>query len=180
VTPITGMMAASPRHREGLGADRIELHRPEADRRDGAAGEGFVADRLAVLDHRGYGARVEIGEQHDVGAIAGCDQPAVAQAEAARRRPRRGAIDVRRGRAARDGAADQVVEMAFLGDVERIAVVGAEAEERRRDLVDEGRSACTSLETLPSRIRTCMPLRSFSIASSGVVVSWQLRTPQAR
>jgi hypothetical protein len=37
---------------------------------------------------------------------------------------------VGRRRAAGDRAPDQVVEMAFLGDVERVAVVGAEGEER--------------------------------------------------
>ena len=40
---------------------------------------------------------------------------------------RGGAIGVERRRAAADGGTDQVVDVAFLGDVERVAVVGAEA-----------------------------------------------------
>ena len=42
-----------------------------------------------------------------------------------------GAIGGERRRAELDRGADQEIEMALLGDVERIAVVGAEGDERR-------------------------------------------------
>ena len=47
------------------------------------------------------------------------------------RRPGGGTVGVERPHATADGGADHVVEMAFLGDVERIAIVGAERQERR-------------------------------------------------
>ena len=51
----------------------------------------------------------------------------------------RGAIGGERRRAKLDRGADDKVEMAFLRDVERIAVVGAEGDERRIALGDDGR-----------------------------------------
>ena len=72
-------------------------------------------------------AGLEILQQHDVGALARRHQAAIEQAEMAGRRPGGGAIGVERPHAAADGGADQVVDMALLGDVERVAVVGAEA-----------------------------------------------------
>jgi hypothetical protein len=43
-----------------------------------------------------------------------------------------------------------------------------------------GISAARSFETEPSRTSTCMPLRSFSSASSAEVVSWSVRISAAR
>ncbi len=43
-----------------------------------------------------------------------------------------------------------------------------------------GASVLTSFDTLPSRISTCMPFRSFSRASSTPVVSWQFLMPHDR
>src|SRR5260370_1385488 len=56
-------------------------------------------------------------------------QPAIERAEMAGRRAGGGAVGIERPHAAADGGADQVVDMAFLGDVERVAVVGAERQE---------------------------------------------------
>ena len=80
----------------------------------------------------GDGAGLEIVEEDDVGAPAGRDQAAVAETEGGGGAQGGGAIDRERRRAAPDQRADHVVEMALLGDVERIAVVGAKREERRR------------------------------------------------
>ncbi len=84
----------------------------------------------------------EIFQQHDIGALPRRHQPAIEQAEVPRRRPGRGAIGIERPHTAADGGADQVVDMAFLGDIERVAIVGAEGEERRalgRDQLGQGR-----------------------------------------
>ena len=61
------------------------------------------------------------------------------QAENARGRDRGGAVGGDRRRAERDRRADEEVEMALLGDVERIAVVGAEGDEGRMALGDDRR-----------------------------------------
>ena len=123
---------------------------------------------------------LEIVDDDEVGAPAGRDKPAVAQAEDARGGNRRSAIGGERRRAEPDRGADEEIEMAFLGDVERIAVVGAEGDEGRIALGDDGASACRSLHTEPSRISTCMPLMSFSLASGRLVTSWSVRTPALR
>ena len=68
----------------------------------------------------------------------GRDQAAVSQAEDARGRDGRGAIGGERRRAKLDRRADHEIEMALLRDVERIAVVGAEGDERRIALSDDG------------------------------------------
>ena len=61
----------------------------------------------------------------------GRDHAAVGKPERPRRRQRSRAIDRERRAAAGDQRADHVVEMPLLGDVERVAVVGAEREEGR-------------------------------------------------
>ena len=68
---------------------------------------------------------------------------------------------------------DGVVDAASVDEVGRLAIVGAEAEAmlvgRRHE---RARSASRSRATVPSRIITIMPRRSFSSASSAVVDSW--------
>src|SRR5208282_4153617 len=61
------------------------------------------------------------------------------EAENARGGNGRGAIGGERRRAERNRGADDEVEMALLGDVEGIAVVGAEGDEGRKALGDERR-----------------------------------------
>ncbi len=69
--------------------------------------------------------------------------------------------------------------MALLGDVEGVAVVGAEGEERRGALGEEGAQRVQVLRDEPSRISTVMPLRIFSSASCAPVASWSVRMPAA-
>ena len=80
----------------------------------------------------------EVVDDDKIGAPAGRDQSAVPEAEDARGRDRRGAIGGERRRAKLDRGADHEVEMALLRDVERIAIVGAEGDERRVSLGDDG------------------------------------------
>ena len=123
---------------------------------------------------------LEIVDDDEIGAPAGRDETAVPQPEDARGRDPRRAVGRERRRAELDRGADEKIEMAFLGDVERIAVVGAEGDEGRIALGDDGASACRSLQTEPSRTRICIPLASFSFASGRLVTSWSVRMPAAR
>ena len=102
------------------------------DRRDRLARrEQRLVDDPAGGDHRRDGAGLEVVEEDDVGAPAGRDHAAVGKPERPRRRQRSRAIDRERRAAAGDQHADHVVEVTLLGDVERVAVVGAEREEGR-------------------------------------------------
>ena len=137
----TPIIVSSRRHR-GCGNRPApicaHLDAVEADRRDRAArGEERVVDHAAGRDHRLHRAFGEIADQHDIGAAAGRDHAAVAQAEGVCRRPARGAIDVVQRPAEGDQRAHHVVEVALLGDVERVAVVGAQAAHARRMLVED-------------------------------------------
>ena len=69
----------------------------------------------------------------------GATRPRSLQPEDARGRNAGGAIGGERRRAERDRGADDEIEVAFLGDVERIAVVGAEGDVRRIALGDDRR-----------------------------------------
>ena len=161
-----------PARREIIWLRRGAPSRFRARRRQRAArGEQRVVDHAAARQNHRDGAVLEIVDDGEIGAPARRDEPAIAQAEDARGRNRRGAIGGERRRAEPDRGADEEIEMAFLGDVERIAVVGAEGDEGRIALGDDGASACRSLDTEPSRISTCMPLESFSRASGRLVTS---------
>ena len=82
--------------------------------------------------------RLGVVEEHEVRAIAGRDG-ADARERASRTRepvvtrdrPRRGAIRDLDGHALRDRRAHEMIDMALARDVERVAVVGAEADARR-------------------------------------------------
>ena len=80
----------------------------------------------------------EVVDHDEIGAPAGRDQAAIPEAEDARGRNGRRAIGGERRRAKLDRGADDKIEMALLRDVERIAVVGAEGDERRVSLGDDG------------------------------------------
>ena len=80
---------------------------------------------------------LEIVDDDEIGAPARRDEASIHQAENARRRNARRAIGGERRSAERDRRADDEIEMAFLGDVERIAVVGAERKEGRMPLGDD-------------------------------------------
>src|SRR6202453_2143236 len=79
----------------------------------------------------------EVVDDDKIGAPAGRDQAAVPEAEDAGARNGRGAIGGERRRAKLDRGADEKVEMTLLRDVERIAIVGAEGDERRVSLGDD-------------------------------------------
>ncbi len=81
---------------------------------------------------------LEIVDDRKIGPPARRHQPAIAQAEDARGGNRRGAIGGERRGAEPDRSADEKIEMALLRDVERIAVVGAEGDEGRIALGDDG------------------------------------------
>src|ERR1700733_8561343 len=80
----------------------------------------------------------EVVDHDKIGAPAGSDQAAVPEAEDARGRDRGGPIGGERRRAKLDRGADHEVEMTLLRDVERIAIVGAESDEWRVSLGDDG------------------------------------------
>ena len=139
-TPIAWVEGPCPRATKSCGSTLPRLDAVAPDRRQRAArGEQRVVDDAAGREHRRDRAGFEIVDDDEVGAPAGRDQAAVAQAEDARGRYGRGAIGGERRRAEPDRGADQEVEVALLGDVERIAVVGAEGDERRIALGDQGR-----------------------------------------
>ena len=121
--------AAHGRSRPSPAAASPNRGRPAARRAASAKRSGVTGAPRQITEWTLAGR--EILEQHDVGALARRHQAAIDQAEMAGRRPGGGAIGVERPHAAADGGADQVVDMAFLGDVERVAVVGAERQEGR-------------------------------------------------
>ena len=122
------------------GRDPPRLDAMAADRRDKRPrGEQRIADDPPAGDDARHRAGFEIVDDGEIGAPARRDETAIEQAENARRRDAGGAIGGERGRAEPDRRADDEVEMTLFGDVERIAVVGAEGDERRMALGDDGR-----------------------------------------
>jgi len=122
--------ARPARYLEIVRADFAELDAVQADRgHDAARQEQLVVDDAARRNHGLHVTLRQIAHQHDVGAAAGRHESAVAEAEGVGRRPARRAIDMMQRPAELDQRADHVVEVALLGDVERVAVVGAEATE---------------------------------------------------
>ena len=81
----------------------------------------------------------EVVDEDDVGAVAGRDDPTVAEPEGAGRRPGRRPVDGLRGGTRGDRRPDQVIDVALDGDVERVAVVGAQRAEGGVHRVDERR-----------------------------------------
>ena len=135
--PDHGHLARPAGNGEVGGRDRHGLHAVEADRRNRAAPlEERRLDDAAGGDDGADGAGGEVVEEDDVGPPPRRDHAAVAEAEGHRRRPGRRPVDVVKRPAEADQRADHVVEMAVLGDVERVAVVGAEAHEARGVLVE--------------------------------------------
>ena len=178
MTPIACVDGPCPRATKSAGSTRraLTLSRPTGASEPRAANRASSTTRPpAITIETAQCSRSSIDDE--IGAPAGRDEAAVPEAEDARGRDGRGAIGGERRRAELDRRADHEIEMALLRDVERIAVVGAEGDERRIALGDDGASACRSLHTEPSRIRICMPLASFSFASGRLVTSWSVRMP---
>ena len=93
----------------------------------------------------------------------------------------RRAVGRERRHARRDRLADREVDVAFLGDLERVAIVGAERQRRP----GRARSAAARARRRPWRCcprasaRAC-PSLSFSRPSSKPVLSWSVRIAAAR
>ena len=139
MTPIAWVEGPCPRADEILRLDAARLDARASDRSERAArGEQRVVHHPSGRQHHRHRATVQIVEDREIGAPAGRDQAAVAQAENARGRDRRGAVGGERRRAEFYRRADEKIEMPLLGDVERIAVVGAEGDEGRIALGDDG------------------------------------------
>ncbi len=130
--PDHGLSTSGGGDTEALCRNRRRLDALKPDRRDRLARrEQRLVDDPAGGDHRGDCASFEVVEEDDVGAPAGCDHAAVGKPKRPRRRQRSRAVDRERPAAPGDQRADHVVEVTLLGDVKRVAVVGAEREERR-------------------------------------------------
>ena len=115
------------------GLDAVE---PDGSNR-AAGGKQRVVDGAATGQH-GFGLAVfQAVDDHEIGTPAGGDKAAVAKTESAGGRDRCGAVDGERFDAFSDRFADHVVEMAFLGDIQRIAVIGAERQEGRQALGED-------------------------------------------
>ncbi len=111
---------------EGFGGHRLCLHRCQAHRcHHFACGKEFGRDQSSPGDDVGDAAILETVEDGDVGAPTGRHEAAVPQAKDARGRVAGGAIDMVQGTAHGDQPSDGAIQMPFLGDVQRIAVVGA-------------------------------------------------------
>src|SRR5690606_5004737 len=72
-----------------------------------------------------------------VGAPARSDEATVAKAEYDCRGTARGTVNVMQGTTLGYEPADRGIEVTFLGDVERVAIVGAQRDERRGVLVED-------------------------------------------
>ena len=109
---------------------RFDLHAVAPHRCD-----DFARRKQLLIHHRpalntsDTAQRVKIVQQHDIGAFAGRDHPAILQPECLSGCQRGGAIRGKRSAAKCDQRADHVVEMTLLGDVERVAVIGAQSKE---------------------------------------------------
>ena len=139
MTPIACVEGPCPRATKSAGSTRraLTLPRPTGASEARAANSASSTTRPPVITIE-TAQCVEIVDHDEIGAPAGRDEAAVAQAEDARGRDRRGAVGGERRRAKPDRGADDEVEMALFRDVERIAVVGAEGDEGRIALGDDG------------------------------------------
>ena len=93
-----------------------------------AAGEQLGLDETAAADHLRHGDPLKVVEQHEIGTVARGDDPTVAQAERHGGTERGRPVDGDRRRAGRDRDPDRGVDVAFLDDLQRVAVVGAEGD----------------------------------------------------
>lgn len=117
--------------------NRVRLHTVKTDRLDRRpAVEQGRLHNATCGDDRVHRARLEIIDEYDIRAAAGRDHPAIAQPESTGGRPARRAVDMVKRASKRDQRAHHVIEMALLVDVERIAIVRAQAHETRRILVE--------------------------------------------
>ena len=97
----------------------------------GTACDGDVGDRAPALEHDLGREPREIRQQEEVGLIPRGHRAEVAEAMPLSRVERRHDDGVLGSDAARDGLADHPVDVAVLGDVLRVAIIGAERDPAR-------------------------------------------------
>ena len=107
-----------------------------------ASGKGVCIHPSAATENSIHGAALQIVQQQEIGQISGRDQPPVGQAKASGRRPAGSAINRGHRRTQRNSPPHQVIQMALFADVQRIAVVGAEAEKGRAKFIDQWGQRC--------------------------------------
>ena len=103
----------------------------------GTSGLRDLPHRPACLEHELGHEAFQVGEDEEVRLVAGRERSEVAQAVPLGRVERGHDERVLRCHACRDRRAHHRVDVALLGDVLRLAVVGAEGEPVRAELVDE-------------------------------------------
>ena len=138
-------------------------------------------DDVAILDDRGDAERGQVVDQQHVGLVAGRHRTHAAQPEVPRRVDRGHADGQYRVEAVGDGPAHQVIDVALGEDLQRVANSSVQNEKLAwlRSFTAP-MSASRLRAALPSRMKTCMPRRTFSRASSGVEHSWSERMKAQR
>ena len=120
------------------GRHPLRLHAVEADRFDRRPClEDRGLDDPTGGDHGANRAGGEIVDQHEIGAPSRSDDATVAEPEGPGGRPACRAVHMMEWPAQRDQRPDHVIEMALLGDVERITIVCTEAHEAGGVLVED-------------------------------------------
>ena len=133
--PDHARVAARPRDAEHLGAERADPDR--VPHPVGHLRLGDLCGRTAALEHGLGHEALEVGQDEQVGVVAGCDGTEVREAVPERRAERRRRQRVLRRDAERDGIAHHRVDVAVVCDVLGLAVVGAERDPSRAVLGEE-------------------------------------------
>ena len=145
----------------------------------GTSARGISRDRAARLQHELGDEPLEVGQDEQVGLVAGRDGAEVARPcqsagfSVAQTSASSGGI------ADRDRVADHRVDVSVVGDVLGLAVVGAERDPAGPYSASSGSSACRFRAADASRISSHIPARSRSRPSSAVYASWSERMPAA-
>ena len=176
-SPITRI--GPPRHGAARSARASGAIRTDWRTHSGTSRPEDLADRLPRLQHELGPEGLEVGQDEQVGLVAGRDAP---RCESRARSPGSASRDERvlRRDADRDRLAHHAVDVAVVADVVRVAVVGAERDPRRaRTRARAGASAVRFRAIDASRMSSQMPARSRSRPSSSVSASWSERIPAA-
>ena len=177
-SPITRARPPAPRDAEHLGAERAD--RTVCRTHSGTSACGISATGRPALSTSVGHEPLEVGEQQQVGLVARRDRAEVGRARAKRGVQRRADERVLGRDPGRDRVAHHRVDVPVVGDVLRLAVVGAERDPARAVLRRRsGSSACRFRAAEASRISSHIPARSRSRPSSAVYASWSERMPAA-